>query len=248
MENIMRIGLLQCDDVAPELIDAHGNYPAMFEALLAPAAFSLGVSLEWQVYRCLDGEIPDDVEAVDAWLTTGSKFGVNDGHAWIALLEDFVRALYRAEKPLVGVCFGHQLIVKALGGEVIKSPKGWGVGLSNNRVGEREPWMTPWQHDLDLLVSHQDQVEALPEGASTLGGSGFCPHYLIRVGRCFLGVQGHPEFRPDYSRDLMHLRQGLVGEERVRQGQASLAGRIDDGVMAEWILRFMREAMAVREG
>ncbi len=238
----MMIGLLQCDDVAPELREAHGNYPEMFAALF----HRVDPTLEFCVWRCLDGEIPADVEAMDAWLTTGSKFGVNDDLPWIVELEAFVRELWAAGKPLVGICFGHQLMVKALGGEVAKSPRGWGVGVSFNRVEERADWMTPWQPGLDLVVSHQDQVERLPPDTRVLAGSDFCPLYLLQVGEVFLGVQGHPEFNKAYSRDLMALRRQLVGDERVREGVASLSASVDDTLMVRWILAFMRRAIATR--
>lgn len=235
----MVIGLLQCDDVAPELRDEHGNYLEMFQRLFT----SVDPTLTLRVWRCLDGEIPDAVDAVDAWLTTGSKFGVNDDLAWVAELEAFVRALWAAGKPLVGICFGHQLIAKALGGEVVKSPRGWGVGMSFNRVEARAEWMAPWQPSLDLVVSHQDQVERLPAGARLLAGSDFCPFYLMQVGEHFLGVQGHPEFAKPYSRDLMRLRRKLVGEARVEEGLESLGAPVDDTLMVRWILNFMKRAM-----
>ncbi|WP_148252897.1 glutamine amidotransferase-related protein [Aidingimonas lacisalsi] len=239
----MRIGLLQCDDVAPELRDDHGNYPDMFERLFT----SVDPTLTFRVWRCLDGEIPDDIEAVDAWLTTGSKFGVNDGDVWIDTLCGFVRQLWQAGKPLVGICFGHQLIAKALGGDVIQSPKGWGVGMSFNRVLERADWMDPWQEGLDLVVSHQDQIITLPPHAKVLAESDFCPFYVMQVGEHFLGVQGHPEFAKPYSADLMALRKHLVGANRVREGLASLHAPVDDQLMVRWILNFMRQAVQGRE-
>ncbi|CAM3423756.1 glutamine amidotransferase-related protein [Halomonas lysinitropha] len=239
----MVIGLLQCDDVAPELRGTHGNYPEMFEALF----HRVDPTLQFRVWRCLDGEIPEDVEAVDAWLTTGAKFGVNDDLPWIAELEAFVRELWAAGKPLVGICFGHQLIAKALGGEVAKSRKGWGVGLSFNRVTERADWMAPWQPKLDLVVSHQDQVERLPEGARVLGGSAFCPSYLMQLGEHFLGIQGHPEFTSAYSRDLMALRADLIGDHRVREGVSSLSAPADDILIVRWILAFVNRAIEIRQ-
>ncbi|GHC17256.1 glutamine amidotransferase-related protein [Aidingimonas halophila] len=239
----MNIGLLQCDDVAPELRDIHGNYPEMFERLFT----SVDPTLSFRVWRCLDGEIPEDIEAVDAWLTTGSKFGVNDGDPWIDALGDFIRRLWQAEKTFVGICFGHQLMAKALGGEVIKSPKGWGVGMSFNRVMGRADWMDPWQEGLDLIVSHQDQVIALPEQANVLAESEFCPYYLMQVGEHFLGVQGHPEFAKPYSADLMTLRQATLGANRVREGLASLHAPVDDQLMVRWILNFMRRSIQARQ-
>ena len=236
----MRIGLLQCDDVAPALRDRHGNYPAMFQRLFA----AVDPTIEFRVWRCLDGELPDDVDAVDAWLTTGSRFGVNDGLAWVEDLCGFVRRLWAADKPLVGICFGHQLIAKALGGKVVKSERGWGVGMSFNRVSGRAAWMEPWQEGLDLVVSHQDQVVEPPPDARVLAGSDFCPVYLMQVGGHFLGVQGHPEFAKPYSADLMALRRDQVGPQRVREGLASLHAPVDDALMVRWILEFMRRARA----
>lgn len=230
----MHIGLLQCDDVNPVLIERHGNYPAMFETLLKRVDPSIRLS----VWRCLEGELPDDVAACDGWLTTGSQFGVNDGLDWVEGLCGFVRQVHAAQRPLVGICFGHQLIAKALGGRVEQHARGWGVGLSFNRVREQRPWMQPPQPGLDLVVSHQDQVAELPEGAQVLADSSFCAYYLLEVGSC-LGVQGHPEFSPGYSRDLMQLRRERIGEHRVREGEASLSVEPDSVVMTHWLLAFM---------
>ncbi|MGC3875184.1 glutamine amidotransferase-related protein [Halomonas sp. GXIMD04776] len=235
----MRIGLLQCDDVAEELQPRHGNYPEMFERLFT----GVDPTLEFSVWRCHEGEIPSDVDAVDAWLTTGSKHGVNDGDEWIDELCGFVRDLWKAGKPLVGICFGHQLIAKALNGEVVKSERGWGVGMSFNRLTQRAEWMDPWQEGLDLVVSHQDQVSRLPDGAVVLAESDFCPFYVMQVGETFLGVQGHPEFAKAYSADLMELRCGTIPGNRVREGLASLNAPVDDQLMVRWALNFMRRAM-----
>ncbi|WP_444676888.1 hypothetical protein [Halomonas sp. E19] len=79
-----------------------------------------------------------------------------------------------------------------------------------------------------------------------MGGSDFCPHYLMQIGEHFLGVQGHPEFSKAYSRDLMALRRERVGDERVREGMASLEAPVSDTLMARWIVNFLRSAMGGR--
>lgn len=234
----MRIGILQCDDVMSSLQPLYGNYPQMFaEQLRAQLP-----ACELPVYRVLDGELPDSHDECDAWLITGSRFGVNDGLPWIDALCGFVRTLWEHQRPLIGICFGHQLMARALGGTVRQSERGWGVGLSFNQVIERKDWMQPFQAHLDLLVSHQDQVVILPPQAQVLASSEFCPYYLIQYGECFLSVQGHPEFCKDYCRDLMNLREGVLPPARLRAGRASLSADADSDLMMAWIVRFLQMA------
>src|SRR5690606_19702937 len=100
----MKIGILQCDDVMAPLRAIHGNYPDMFMRWLR----AVDPNLEFVVWRCHDGDIPESVDAADAWLITGSKHGVNDDLPWIARLETFVGELHERRRPVVGFCFGHQ--------------------------------------------------------------------------------------------------------------------------------------------
>ncbi|MFO7705101.1 MAG: gamma-glutamyl-gamma-aminobutyrate hydrolase family protein [Halopseudomonas sp.] len=219
---------------------AYGNYPEMFNELL----LTQHPEAQIRVYRCMDGELPEALDECDAYITSGSKYGVNDGLPWIAALQDCMARMWEQGTPLVGICFGHQLMAKALGGEVIKSPKGWGVGMSFNQVLARKSWMDPWQDKLDLIVSHQDQVNLLPPQAEILAGSEFCPYYLLQYGRHFMSVQGHPEFCKGYSSDLMDARRGVIAHARLREGQASLSAEVDAPVMSNWVVNFMREALA----
>ena len=238
----MKIGILQCDDVHETLQPAHGNYPDMFERALRTRL----PDCHMPVYRVLDGQLPVSPDECDAWLITGSKFGVNDGLPWIDALADFVRSLWQQQRPLLGVCFGHQLMARALGGTVVKSEKGWGLGLSFNQVIERKAWMQPFQPHLDLLVSHQDQVVALPPQGEVLASSEFCPYYLIQYGDAFISIQGHPEFTPGYARDLMQMRQAILPPARLRAALASLKTEADSQLMLQWAVGFLQAAAARR--
>ncbi|PPC75129.1 GMP synthase [Pokkaliibacter plantistimulans] len=232
----MKIGILQCDDVNEKLQPRHGNYPEMFMALLREQ----DPALTFQTYRAMEGELPAHPDECDAYITTGSRHGVNDGFDWIADLEHLVRQLYEANKRLVGICFGHQLMAKALGGQVIKSEKGWGVGVSFNQLHAEQPWMSPWQQAMDLIVSHQDQVVGLPDNAQVLASSSFCPYYMVQYGDHLMSIQGHPEFSKAYSADLMQMRKGIIPENRVREGMASLNATLDDRLVLRWIVQFLR--------
>ena len=234
----MKIGLLQCDEVVAELQSEFGSYPEMFKQLFDRVTDQI----EWRVYRVVDGELPEDIHECDGYITSGSRYGVNDGDPWIDALEQFLLSLVHEHKKYVGICFGHQLLAKALGGRVERSGRGWGVGLSFNQIDVQQDWMQPSQQGLDLVVSHQDQITALPKTAKVLASSSFCPYYLLQYGKHQMTVQGHPEFRKDYSSALMEYRRDRIPAARRREGQTSLAAKVDDQLMAQWIVNFFHKS------
>lgn len=209
----------------------------MFIALLSQA----DPAMEFVVYDVEQGEYPDDIDSADAYLVTGSKSSVYDDKPWIARLLEFVRELHRRRKKLVGICFGHQLVAQALGGKVEKSGKGWGVGLHTHRFASQPSWHDGGDPDLDILVSHQDQVLEVADGAAVLAGSEFCENAVCQVDDHILTFQGHPEFVTDYSREVMDFRRELIGDEAYRVGMASLAGNHQGRRVADWIVNFLRD-------
>jgi GMP synthase-like glutamine amidotransferase len=236
---MITLGLLQCDDIADSLQAEHGNYPAMFANLFA----HLDRGISWRVYDVRTGEYPAELSECSGYLTTGSQHGINDPLDWIDRLLAFLRTLHQTGTPFFGICFGHQALARALGGTVETSSKGWGVGASFNRIIQEKPWMHPISAHLDILVSHQDQVTQLPPGAEVLAASEFCPYFMIQLGNHMASVQGHPEFTPAYSSDLMDARRARIPAERIDQGQASLEAPLDDRLLARWIVQFIEAAI-----
>jgi len=232
----MKLGILKTDAVRPEWVPEFGEYPDMFIGLLRKA----DPGLEFRVYDVEQGEYPADIDEVDAYLITGSKSSVYDDKPWIATLMDFVRELHRRRKKLVGICFGHQLVAHALGGRTEKSSKGWGVGLHTHRFSETPDWHDGEDPDLAILVSHQDQVVKNAEGARVLASSEFCENAVCQIGHHILTFQGHPEFVPGYSREIMEFRREMIGEPVYEQGVASLAIAPQRERVARWILNFLK--------
>ena len=233
----MNIGILQCDQVRDKFAPQHGQYPDMFATLLKQT----DPSLTFTVYNAEQADLPAHMDACDAYLITGSSHGVNDRLPWIAKLEDFVRQLHHAQKKVIGICFGHQLIAKALGGKVIKSPNGWGVGMSKNTITQQKPWMHPPSNKFNLLISHQDQVLELPPGTEILARNDFCPFYMLQIGNN-LTIQGHPEFSKAYSEALIEDRKDILDKARYEQGLMSLQWDKDDVLVAQWIINFLRNS------
>lgn len=243
----MKLGILQCDDVRSRLQPTFGDYAGMFEALFQ----QVDAALELHFYRVFDGQFPAHIDECDAYICSGSKWSVNDGDLWIRQLEDFTRALYVAGKGLVGICFGHQLIAKALGGEVEKSPLGWGVGIAHANVLAAQSWMLPQQDNIALVVCHQDQVCQLPLGAKVLLSNDFCPYSMFQVDAHFLGLQGHPEFTALYSAALMEQRRDIIPADTISSAMDTLNSphsyQADDKLIAKWILAFLRQTLTTRE-
>ncbi len=232
----MKLGLLLCDDVRPELIKEHKNYPDMFATLLKKQQ----PDLELVTYRVLDMKFPTRTSDCDGWLISGSRHSANDAFEWITALEDFVRKLHSEDRKLVGICFGHQVIVKALGGKVVESDQGWGVGMSENSLLRHKPWMETAVDGFNLLVSHKDQVVELPESTDVLAASDFCPYYMLQFGENCFSVQGHPEFSKEYSAALMDSRRNSIPEHVFNMGMESLIQRPDSDVFGRWIINFFK--------
>lgn len=231
----MKLGLLACDFVPDELRDRFEDYPAMFAAAIAGA----GVEVEWQVYRAYTGELPAAAQACDAYLITGSRAGAYDGEPWIAALESCVRDLVRQRVPLVGICFGHQLIAQALGGTVEQSPLGWGIGIHTYNTGIPAPWMRPPLPRFTVPVCHRDQVVALPDGAERLARSDHCENFLVQFNDTTMGIQGHPEFTRAYIGVLVELREDRLGAETGAAARASLSRDGDNIAIMTWIANFL---------
>ncbi|OED43512.1 GMP synthase [Endozoicomonas sp. (ex Bugula neritina AB1)] len=231
----MKVGLLLCDDVQDQLQPEHNNYPDMFAALLQQH----NPALQLVTYRVLDSQFPQSTDECDGWIISGSRHSVNDTFPWIAALEVFVKRLFAEQKKLVGICFGHQLIAKALGGSVILSGKGWGIGVSINRIDEHRPWMQPSLNTLNLLVSHKEQIEQLPDSGRVIASSDFCPSYMVEYGDCFLSVQGHPEFTKGYMEALIRSREKVIPPERVSEGIQSIQLDTHSSVVSQWLLNYL---------
>ncbi|MCO6382977.1 type 1 glutamine amidotransferase [Oceanicola sp. 502str15] len=221
----MLIGILQCGHCPPELQPHVGDYPAMFEKLLAGHGFDFA---NWAV---CDMEFPNSIDAADGWLITGSRYGVYEDHPWIEPLEQIIRAIYLAPKPLVGICFGHQIIAQALGGKVEKSDKGWGVGRMEYTWGNEVVALNAW---------HQDQVIEPPKEASTISANKFCDHAALMYGDRVLSVQAHPEFGREMMQGLINVRGAAVPEARLAYAQKALDAPVDNARLGNDIADFFK--------
>jgi len=185
----IRLGIL--DAVPGEYyLPGEASDPQKFEAMFG----SIGAPFEYRSFAVTRNEFPQSVADCDAWLVTGSPCSAYDNYTWIATLSEFTREVSRLERPMVGICFGHQLIARSLGGRVELASDGWLLGLHEFSIHKPKPWMpdqTAGQRSLYFI--NQDQVTELPPDAELLAGSSRCPNALYTVGDRILSLQGHPE-------------------------------------------------------
>lgn len=232
----MNIGLLQCDHVSEPFQHIIADYPEAFRALFAKDNHDIAL----RVYDVCHGELPESVGECQGYIITGSKHSVYEDILWIHQLADFVRQVHAQKHKLVGICFGHQMIAYALGGKVTKSDHGWGIGTKPVELQHTKAWMQPEKPSYRLLLSHQDQVLALPNGAESLGGNEHCPISMIGVGEHMLGIQAHPEFTTPYAEALMDSRVERIGIDPIQAAKTTLNEPTDETTVAHWIEAFLR--------
>lgn len=230
----MRIGLLETGAPPEPLQPAFGRYGGMFQTLLGP-------DHSYATYDVQAGQLPLAPGEQDAWLITGSAAGVYDDLPWIAPLSDFLRAA-RGQVPLVGVCFGHQIMAQAFGGQVVKSERGWGVGLHRYAVERPQGWTDA--PSVAIPASHQDQVVTLPPSATVVGGSAFTPYGLLSYDDApAISMQFHPEFDPAYAAALIEARRGSrYTDAEADAAIATLAAPNDRARVGGWIGAFLDQA------
>ena len=226
----MLIGILQCGHFPEELQEGVGDYGEIYQRLLSNRGY------DFAVYPVVDGIFPDGPTACDAWLISGSKFGAYEDLPWIPPLEDLIRAIHTSKRPLVGICFGHQIIAQALGGKVDKFTGGWGIGRQTYHFD---------QGDLALNAWHQDQIVALPPEARVVGSSASCQFAALAYGDHVLTMQPHPEFGAPEMGGLLRLKgQDVLDPIALSKAQADLAVPVDNPLAAEKIAKFFEKVLA----
>ena len=243
----MRIGILETGEVAEDLRARHGDYPAMFRGLLSQA----DPTLDFLTVRVVAGEMPARPQDADGWLLTGSRHGVYDGLPWIEPLEAFLRDCVAARVPVVGICFGHQLLAEALGGRAVKSDRGWALGVQDYEIVARPSWLTHVPDRFAVRALHQDQVVALPDDATVLARSPQCAVAAVAYGDPedpdAVSLQPHPEFGAEFMDALLALRAGTAfPTEAADAARATLARPVDSDAWARLIVDYLHRAAQTR--
>ena len=237
MRTIMaRVAILQTGVNNPKMSANYSDYPGMFRSLIGQAQAT--PMIELISFPILEGSSLPEIDKFDGFLITGSASGVYENKSWMKSLFAFIREAHKKKKKIAGFCFGHQEITVALGGEVIKSEKCWGVGIRKHFISSAKNWMKPKKRHLELIYMHQDQVIKLPDSAAKLSGDEFCPISAFSIGEHIFSMQGHPEFSREFTQDLIALRTSNIGQEKANIALESLSKPHDGFIVGQWIVNF----------
>jgi GMP synthase (glutamine-hydrolysing) len=180
----------------------------------------------------------------DAFVITGSSSSVTERAPWMLRAEALVRAIVAARTPLFGICFGHQMIAQALGGEVAKNPRGREIGTVRvDRVAD-DPVFAGLPRSFDVQATHVDSVARLPEGARVLATTSLDPVAAFAVGPLVKCVQFHPEFDADVIRGYLAARAEIIRKEGL--DPEALLARVHDGTRGHDILRNFAKLVSAR--
>ncbi|KAK3900530.1 hypothetical protein C8A05DRAFT_45647 [Staphylotrichum tortipilum] len=257
----LRLAILETDTPVPATHALYSGYLGVFTHLFTRAASPIPLS----AVLTLTGHhiVPDNdndpaflialptapapsaayppLDEVDAILVTGSKHNAFDDHPWIEELVGYVRkAVEGGRVKVLGVCFGHQIVARAMGVRVGRA-EGWEVSVTEARLTGRGREVFGGRETLQIQQMHRDQVFGLPPNAELLASTDACANHGFLIPERVITVQGHPEFTAAIMREILDLRHdtGLFPEELYRAGLARNGDHHDGVLIAQAFLKFL---------
>jgi GMP synthase (glutamine-hydrolysing) len=200
-----RFLIVQTGSTLPELRARRGDFPDWFQRGLGLHRSDVDIA------RVDVGDaLPDDARGYAGVIVTGSPAMVSERLRWSEDTAAWLRATIEKETPVLGVCYGHQLLAHALGGRVDYHPSGrevGTVGIERLAAGADDALLQAAPPSFMAHASHQQSVLELPKEAITLARSAHDPHHAVRYAPRVWGLQFHPEFSVEIMRGYLRRRR-----------------------------------------
>ncbi|EFE40345.1 hypothetical protein TRV_04924 [Trichophyton verrucosum HKI 0517] len=251
MRRPIRLAVLECDHPLPQTAAKYGGrFGGVFKALLGQSAKTLNrpdivdpeAGLDISEYDIVGGDEFPALEDIDAVLISGSKFDSFDTTTpWINRLVEFTKQVLAQDRVrLIGVCFGHQIIGRALGARVGRSANGWEASVHELTLTDqgREVFGV---EKLNIMEMHRDVVYELPANTVALGHTPKCSIQGMYNPRRFISVQGHPEFNRDIVMEIMQTRKANYPPDVFDEAMKVIDNKQDGVVIGEAFLKFLAE-------
>jgi GMP synthase (glutamine-hydrolysing) len=194
--------IVKTGTVRTALTDADGDFEDWF---------ARGLGRPVQVCSVFEGDELPAADATGGAVVTGSAAMVSDRGAWIGRTAEWLRTAVDAGVPVLGVCFGHQLLAHAFGGRVGSNPSGreiGTVGVTLTESAAADPLLAGLPARIDVHATHLESVLELPPGAELLASSALDPHQAFRLpGRPAWGLQFHPELTAAITRGYIEAKR-----------------------------------------
>jgi GMP synthase (glutamine-hydrolysing) len=184
--------------------------------------------------------LPDPTELAGV-VVSGSSASVTERAPWMLRAQQYLRALVHQRIPTLGICFGHQLLGQALGGEVIRNPRGREIGTVDFEIVGHDPLLSSATAPFQVNATHVDTIRLLPEGARVLARTARECHAAVRFSEAAWGVQFHPEMDAGIAREHLNARRELLLQEGI-DPDALLERTTDARAGASTLVRFMEIA------
>ena len=238
----MKLIVLRAGDVVPALVPTRGEYLDLIRDTIGDAW--TGGWAEVDVRS--DAPLPD-LSTAAGFNMTGSSASVTERAPWMLRAEAHLRAIAAARVPLFGICFGHQMIAQALGGEVAKNPRGREVGsVFLDRIGI-DPIMQDLPARFSVNTTHVDTVVRLPPGARLLASTTLDATAAFAIGDTIRAVQFHPELDASAMRAYVVARSEGILEDGLDPQKIS-AGVVESpengAVLRNFVLHIVRARSA----
>ncbi|MCC6552604.1 MAG: glutamine amidotransferase [Polyangiaceae bacterium] len=234
-----KIVIVRTGEPVPSMLERRGHFSDMIRGAVGDA-WSGG----YDEIDARTGDLRDPGDAA-AFVITGSAANVPTREPWMLATEAWLREVAGRGTPTFGICFGHQILAQALGGEVVKNPRGREIGTVRIERRADDPIFDGLPATFDANVTHVDTVGKLPEGAVSLARSDREEHHAIRFTRTCYGVQFHPEIDREILAGYIEARIEILRAERF-DVEALLEGLTEGApgaqVLRNFIRRFVRGA------
>ncbi|CAL5870585.1 uncharacterized protein PFLUO_LOCUS4824 [Penicillium psychrofluorescens] len=247
----LRIAVLECDTPLEGTHRRYNGYGGVFRALLSASAKALNQpeildpesGLDISCWDVVNGDAYPKLEDLDAVLLTGSRHNSFDDIPWINRLVEFTQQILAQDRVrILGICFGHQIVGRALGAKVGRSEQGWEIAVCGMDLTEKGKELFG-REKIRIQQMHQDIVFEYPPNTISLGSSPICAVQGMYAPGRFVTVQGHPEFTREIVTEIVQNRARLgVFNEHQAQDALGRVGDEHDGVaIGAAFLKFLLE-------
>ena len=162
-----------------------------------------GMGLERDKFLIIDvsqGESLPDYNEISGIAITGSHDMVTDHHDWNERTAQWLPEAVERKIPLLGICYGHQLLAYALDGEVADNPNGLEFGTVEIKLtdaAKQDRLFSFLPNTVYFQATHTQSVIKLPSNGKLLVSTPLDPNHAFVIGDCAWGIQFHPEFDAD---------------------------------------------------